>query len=75
MARILELRGIENREYILKLRDGSEHRSSRIYADRIGDRLRDKTESSSPLSADRRANQKLANSSPRSQSGLRSLSA
>jgi two-component system LytT family response regulator len=40
LARILELRGIENREYIVKLRDGSQHRSSRTYADRIGGWLR-----------------------------------
>ena len=32
---ILELRGIDNREYVLKLSDGSEHRSSRHYADRL----------------------------------------
>jgi two-component system LytT family response regulator len=35
LAGILELRSIENREYIVKLRDGSQHRSSRTYADRI----------------------------------------
>jgi two-component system, LytTR family, response regulator len=34
-AQILELRSIENREYIVKLRDGSQHRSSRTYADRL----------------------------------------
>jgi DNA-binding LytR/AlgR family response regulator len=32
---ILSLRSIENHEYILKLSDGSEHRSSRTYADRL----------------------------------------
>lgn len=32
---ILELRSIDNREYIVKLSDGSEHRSSRTYADRL----------------------------------------
>ncbi|MFZ1938172.1 MAG: LytTR family DNA-binding domain-containing protein [Terracidiphilus sp.] len=32
---ILELRSIENREFIVKLLDGSEHRSSRTYADRL----------------------------------------
>jgi len=32
---ILELRSIENREFKLKLSDGSEHRSSRTYADRL----------------------------------------
>jgi two-component system, LytTR family, response regulator len=31
-AAIVELRGIDNREYIVKLTDGSEHRSSRTYA-------------------------------------------
>jgi len=35
LARILELRSIENREYIVKLSDGSQHRSSRTYADRL----------------------------------------
>jgi two-component system LytT family response regulator len=32
---ILELRSIENREFSVKLSDGSEHRSSRTYADRL----------------------------------------
>ena len=32
---IRELRGIDNREYLVKLSDGSEHRSSRTYADRL----------------------------------------
>jgi two-component system LytT family response regulator len=32
---ILELQSIENREFTVKLSDGSEHRSSRTYADRI----------------------------------------
>ena len=32
---IVELRSIENREFTVKLSDGSEHRSSRTYADRI----------------------------------------
>ena len=32
---IVELRSIENREFALKLSDGSEHRSSRTYADRL----------------------------------------
>jgi len=40
LAGILELRSIENREYIVKLRDGSQHRSSRTYADRIEGWLR-----------------------------------
>lgn len=31
-AAIVELRGIDNREYVVKLTDGSEHRSSRTYA-------------------------------------------
>ena len=33
--RIVELRSIENREFTVKLSDGSEHRSSRTYADRL----------------------------------------
>lgn len=32
---IVELRSIENREYIVKLSDGSEHRSSRTYAGQL----------------------------------------
>ena len=32
---ILELQSIENREFTVKLSDGSEHRSSRTYADRL----------------------------------------
>ncbi|KAA6465201.1 response regulator transcription factor [Acidobacteria bacterium AB60] len=32
---ILELQSIENREFTLRLSDGSEHRSSRTYADRL----------------------------------------
>jgi two-component system, LytTR family, response regulator len=32
---ILELRSIENHEFMVKLTDGSEHRSSRTYADRL----------------------------------------
>jgi two-component system LytT family response regulator len=32
---IMELRSIENREFMVKLSDGSEHRSSRTYADRL----------------------------------------
>jgi len=32
---IVELRGIDNREYWVKLTDGTEHRSSRTYADRL----------------------------------------
>jgi two-component system, LytTR family, response regulator len=34
-ACVAELRGIDNHEYIVKLSDGSEHRSSRTYADRL----------------------------------------
>lgn len=34
-ASILELRSIENREFMVRLSDGSEHRSSRTYADRL----------------------------------------
>jgi two-component system, LytTR family, response regulator len=32
---IRELRSIDNREYLVKLKDGSEHRSSRTYAERL----------------------------------------
>jgi two-component system LytT family response regulator len=32
---ILELRSIDNREFTVKLSDGSEHRSSRTYADQL----------------------------------------
>jgi two-component system LytT family response regulator len=32
---IVELRGIDNREYVVKLSDGSEHRSSRTYASQL----------------------------------------
>jgi two-component system LytT family response regulator len=35
LDRILELRTIENREYMVRLHDGSQHRSSRTYADRL----------------------------------------
>lgn len=35
VGRIVELRALENRDYIVKLSDGSEHRSSRTYADRL----------------------------------------
>ena len=35
LARILELRSLENHEYIVKLCDGSQHRSSRTYAGQI----------------------------------------
>jgi hypothetical protein len=38
---ILELRTIENREYIVKLSNGSQHRCSRTYAARIDSWLRD----------------------------------
>ncbi|MGA7400307.1 MAG: LytTR family DNA-binding domain-containing protein [Candidatus Sulfotelmatobacter sp.] len=36
---IQELRCIDNREYLVKLSDGSDHRSSRTYADRLEDWL------------------------------------
>jgi two-component system, LytTR family, response regulator len=36
---VRELRSIDNREYLLKLSDGSEHRSSRSYANRLDDWL------------------------------------
>jgi two-component system, LytTR family, response regulator len=32
---IVELQGIDNREYLVKLTDGSQHRSSRTYADKL----------------------------------------
>jgi two-component system LytT family response regulator len=32
---VRELHPIDNREYLVKLSDGSEHRSSRSYADRL----------------------------------------
>jgi hypothetical protein len=32
---IQELRSIENHEFTVKLSDGSEHRSSRTYSDRV----------------------------------------
>jgi two-component system, LytTR family, response regulator len=35
LTRIRELRAIDNREYLVKLSDGTEHRSSRTYADRL----------------------------------------
>ena len=35
LAGILEVQSIENREYIVKLRDGSQHRSSRTFASQI----------------------------------------
>jgi len=40
LARILELRSLENRDYLVKLCDGSQHRCSRTYADRIEEWLR-----------------------------------
>ena len=36
---VRELRAIDNREYLVTLSDGSEHRSSRTYADRLEDWL------------------------------------
>jgi two-component system, LytTR family, response regulator len=36
---VRELRAIDNREYLVKLSDGSEHRSSRSYAGRLADWL------------------------------------
>jgi two-component system, LytTR family, response regulator len=35
IERIRELQAIDNREYLVKLSDGSEHRSGRTYADRL----------------------------------------
>jgi len=39
VGRVRELRAIDNREYLVTLSDGSEHRSSRTYADRLEDWL------------------------------------
>jgi two-component system LytT family response regulator len=39
MSCVRELHAIDNREYLLKLADGSEHRSSRTYADRLDEWL------------------------------------
>jgi two-component system LytT family response regulator len=39
MSCVRELHAIDNSEYLLKLSDGSEHRSSRTYADRLGEWL------------------------------------
>jgi two-component system LytT family response regulator len=36
---ITELKSIDNREYVVKLSDGSQHRSSRSYADRLAEWL------------------------------------
>jgi two-component system LytT family response regulator len=36
---VQELHAVDNREYLVKLSDGSEHRSSRTYADRLDDWL------------------------------------
>lgn len=35
IATIVELRSIDNREYLIRLKDGSEHRSSRTYAPKL----------------------------------------
>ena len=40
LRRVVELRSIENREYVVKLSDGSQHRCSRTYAHRIDRWLR-----------------------------------
>lgn len=40
LDQIVELQTIENREHVLRLRDGSQHRSSRTYADRLEHSLR-----------------------------------
>jgi len=50
---ITELRSIENREFVVRLSDGSEHRSSRTYADRLENWLG--SGSGSPVKIDRRA--------------------
>jgi two-component system LytT family response regulator len=39
MSCVRELHAIDNSEYLLKLTDGSEHRSSRTYADRLDEWL------------------------------------
>jgi two-component system LytT family response regulator len=39
LDRIIELKSLDNREYLVKLSDGSEHRSSRSYADRLAEWL------------------------------------
>jgi two-component system LytT family response regulator len=41
---ITALQSIDNREYLVKLSDGSEHRSSRSYADRLADWLSPRAE-------------------------------
>jgi two-component system LytT family response regulator len=41
LPRIQEVRSLENREYVIKLADGSLHRCSRTYAASIGSWLRD----------------------------------
>ncbi|HVR24846.1 MAG TPA: LytTR family DNA-binding domain-containing protein [Candidatus Polarisedimenticolia bacterium] len=40
---IRELRSLDNREYLVKLKDGSEHRSGRSFADRLDSWLSSKT--------------------------------
>jgi two-component system, LytTR family, response regulator len=45
MSCVRELHAIDNREYLVKLSDGSEHRSSRTYADRLEDWLSPQPES------------------------------
>ena len=40
LRRVVELRSIENREYVVKLSDGSQHRCSRTYTNRIDSWLR-----------------------------------
>jgi two-component system LytT family response regulator len=40
LRRVVELRSIENREYVVKLSDGSQHRCSRSYTNRIDRWLR-----------------------------------
>jgi two-component system LytT family response regulator len=45
---ITELKSIDNREYLVKLSDGSQHRSSRTYADRLTAWLKPNPEPSRP---------------------------
>jgi two-component system LytT family response regulator len=41
---ITELKSIDNREFLVKLSDGSQHRSSRSYADRLAEWLNPRTD-------------------------------
>ena len=52
LDRIVELRNIDNREYLVKLRDGTQHRSSRTYADRLEAWLRSGKKAKADLPTD-----------------------